>query len=129
MEEKVPYTRIDLRAIKIGQEVSFPSEMVNGMNIKIRRDTDYLFAREVYRFEATIAGRDLRDIVYPSDWWQAFKERWFPKWLRKRYPVQYTEHKIAALYPEIQLGNYTSIPFIDTRTWKEGSDEMSRLWV
>lgn len=28
---------------------------------------------------------------WPKDWWQAFRERWFPAfWLRKR-PVQYNE--------------------------------------
>lgn len=26
---------------------------------------------------------------WPSDWWQAFKERWFPKWWLKRWPVNY----------------------------------------
>ena len=27
---------------------------------------------------------------YPKDWWEAFKEKWFPLWLKGRYPVQYT---------------------------------------
>ncbi len=26
---------------------------------------------------------------YPEDWWQAFKERWFPAWILRRYPVKY----------------------------------------
>jgi hypothetical protein len=26
---------------------------------------------------------------YPKDWWEAFKERWFPKFLLNRYPVEY----------------------------------------
>jgi hypothetical protein len=26
---------------------------------------------------------------YPRDWWEAFKERWFPRFLLRRYPVQY----------------------------------------
>jgi hypothetical protein len=28
-------------------------------------------------------------VRYPKDWWEAFKERWFPKWLLERYPAQY----------------------------------------
>jgi hypothetical protein len=28
---------------------------------------------------------------YPRDWWQAFKERWFPAWAIRRWPVAY-EH-------------------------------------
>lgn len=26
---------------------------------------------------------------YPSNWKEAFKERWFPAWLKRRYPVKY----------------------------------------
>ena len=26
---------------------------------------------------------------WPADWWQAFRERWFPKWWLRRWPVRY----------------------------------------
>jgi hypothetical protein len=26
---------------------------------------------------------------YPKDWWEALKERWFPEWAKKRWPVEY----------------------------------------
>lgn len=26
---------------------------------------------------------------WPKDWWQAFKEQWFPDFLKKRFPVKY----------------------------------------
>lgn len=26
---------------------------------------------------------------WPADWWQAFKERWFPNWVLRRWPVRY----------------------------------------
>lgn len=46
-----------------------------------------------------------QEIKYPYDWWQAFKERWFPAWLLKRYPVQYhvVVLDVRALYPEIKF--------------------------
>lgn len=25
---------------------------------------------------------------WPADWWQAFKERWFPMWALRRWPVR-----------------------------------------
>ena len=45
-----------------------------------------------------------RRIIYPRDWWQAFKKRWFPGWLLKRFPVVYTEYviSVATLYPDIK---------------------------
>jgi hypothetical protein len=26
---------------------------------------------------------------YPRDWWEWFKQRWFPKWLLDKYPVKF----------------------------------------
>ena len=39
---------------------------------------------------------------YPKDWWQSFKDRWFPKWILRKWPVVYTKIVIdvRALYPE-----------------------------
>jgi hypothetical protein len=38
---------------------------------------------------------------YPSDWWQAFKERWFPKWLLKQFPVKKAEVWAVHKFPEL----------------------------
>ena len=44
-------------------------------------------------------------ITYPLDWWEAFKERWFPLWAKKRWPVKRKTHKISfnILYPDYKL--------------------------
>ncbi len=34
-------------------------------------------------------GRVVVNERWPSDWWQAFRERWFPAWWLRRWPVQY----------------------------------------
>lgn len=34
------------------------------------------------------------DIKYPTDWWEALKDRWAPTWFTNRYPVRYMEHHI-----------------------------------
>jgi hypothetical protein len=50
------------------------------------------FAKDTLAFRLTwdLACRDLMELKWPSDWKQAFKERWFPGWLLKRYPVRYS---------------------------------------
>ena len=66
---------------------------------------------------------DAVDIKYPRDWWQAFKERWFPRWLLERYPVDYKEHHVDffAKFPEYKykppddLGTYK----LHVRHWKD----------
>ena len=60
------------------------------------------------------------EVNTPSDWWQHLKERWFPAWARRRWPVLYTtkfqsvELKRYMLYPDFPLpghkGYATVIP-------------------
>lgn len=33
-------------------------------------------------------------VSYPADWWEALKERWFPKWMLRRWPVKYTKRVV-----------------------------------
>jgi len=42
-------------------------------------------------------------VKYPVSWWEHFKERWFYKWMLKRWPVDYREHEfsIKRLYPDL----------------------------
>lgn len=44
-------------------------------------------------------------IHYPATWWDAVKERWFPRWLLARYPAVYREHEISlkTLYPDFKI--------------------------
>jgi len=37
----------------------------------------------------------------PADWWQHFKERWFPNWLEQKFPVRYgipTPYEFGPVY-------------------------------
>lgn len=44
-------------------------------------------------------------IRYPKTWREAIKERWFPRWLLRRYPVLYRSHEIntTTLYPNFKV--------------------------
>ncbi len=44
-----------------------------------------------------------RTIKWPDTWWDAFKDRWFPDWLKDRYPVTWRMYDFDArfLYPSI----------------------------
>ena len=58
--------------------------------------------RHIYK----MAVKEELEAQYPSDWWQAFKERWFPNWLLGRYPVRYTQIIAKHKFPhwEKELG-------------------------
>ena len=54
------------------------------------------------------------DLIFewPETWIDAFKMRWFPKWLLSRYPVVMVKHVVTrgCTYPTIRLGKVTHYP-------------------
>lgn len=66
----------------------------------------------IMRLRAFMLGETLRSKTWrwPADWWQHFKERWFPAWARQRWPVVYQWRRvdIDAVYPE--LSKRVSLP-------------------
>ena len=61
----------------------------------------------VASLRARVLGEKLAtvEVKWPADWWQALKERWFPAWALRRWPVTYRREKLeaVALYPKISL--------------------------
>ena len=83
-------------------------------NILRAFDSDHL----VLEIQAKIAGSPLCDVKeeWPVDWVQAFKERWFPQWLRKWFPVKYKTIHIRASELATKLclpKDYGPIPFMN----------------
>jgi hypothetical protein len=65
-------------------------------------------------------------VKYPMDWWEAFKERWFSKWLLTKYPVRckeinIVEKKYKAVCPHlIQEGKETHLKWmVSTVEWDD----------
>ena len=61
----------------------------------------------VVRIKQEVLGRELEQVehTYPADWWQACKERWFPAWVLRRWPVRWARVRLTAkeLYPKISI--------------------------
>jgi hypothetical protein len=64
----------------------------------------------VLRVVQKIYGREMEriEVRYPADWWQALKERWFPPWAKRWWPVQETVIDLVAreLYPRVALPDH-----------------------
>lgn len=94
-----PYKSVVLEKLQIGLEVRIAREFVDSKD-------EYI----AYKIKSYVWSQDAGKKVvfkYPSDWWQAFKERWFPKWLLDRYRVVYTykEFVVKATYPDLKIQN------------------------
>ena len=94
--------QVDLEMVRIGlAKVVSPALM----KAKVRVEEDWLV--DMIRIELTgfLLGEqiDKKEVSYPSNWKEAFKERWFPEWAKNKWPVCYTAHVMdaKALYPEL----------------------------
>ena len=96
-------TRATLVALKLGLEHSFANDEVFSWNINVM--TDWLTDSVRCEFSTRIWSEQLQDetIEYPYDWWQSLKDRWSPKWMRRRWPVRYVTHvfRVNAVYPNL----------------------------
>ena len=67
----------------------------------------FMLEENAMRLVRDVWTQDLDEYHYkhPIDWWNAFKERWFPYWLKKIFPVEYSNYTvdIDAVYPELLL--------------------------
>ena len=79
---------------------AIPKEYVDTFDVNFSHEEG--FEDDVYmRVMRLFYGYKLENYKIPVDWWQAFKERFFPKWIIKRFPIVYRNLTISALYPDI----------------------------
>jgi hypothetical protein len=55
------------------------------------------------QFIFMVLGERIDKIEFPSTWWQAFKERWFPKFLLNKFPVDYKRYVVDLHYPLLPI--------------------------
>ena len=61
--------------------------------------------RAIYR----MATKDEVEAEYPSDWWQAVKLRWYPKFLLNHYPAKFTKIIAKHKFPHIAVPEYVHV--------------------
>ena len=78
------------------------------LHVTIHSDIARWGAQEcAIRLVQKVWGKEVQrqECKWPADWWQAFKERWYPAWATKRWPVEYHIETMVAreLYPQVAL--------------------------
>jgi len=87
----------------------FTNELLNDTTIDINNLLQEEFNREITEFllRGSVLTEELPSVFcyYPKDWIQAFKERWLPKWILKKFPVKYIENitEIRAIYKDYKV--------------------------
>ena len=78
--------------------------VVNLDSLKIRTWFDQM-GNFVIRGLVSVATQEEEVLDYPADWWQAFKVRWFPKWLQKKFPPVIARVWAVHKFPELKVPN------------------------
>ncbi len=86
----------------------FAREVVNQRHLAQLVDMEIICKRIgenlVYQLQGCLLGEQARQEIceYPADWFEAFKERWYPRRALVRWPVKRTKYivNIKAVYPD-----------------------------
>lgn len=99
--------KIPLRYVDVDR-VEFSCSIERCMGEMVLSIDHYVATQQLERIE----------VKYPADWWQHLKQRWYPIWAIKRWPVKYTcqQMEAKALYPKIALPNKD--PYVVMRVMK-----------
>ncbi len=79
--------------------------LLDANRVEIRRYVREELTSDIIQGVLSIACQDEEVFDYPSDWWEWAKERWLPKWLKKRYPVRMARIWAIHKYPELNVPN------------------------
>ena len=90
---------IVLNKLAIAMQRAFSSEMLMGVETKVLEGRAFEETRVMVR--GYIWKEKLVYVRYPKDWVQAIKDRFLPKWLKRRFPVKYVEIDGRAYYPQL----------------------------
>lgn len=122
-ENTIRYEQIILEKFRFGMESRLSKEFLLQVKVdEIDSLAEYVAHEFAVRIRYELYGKKHThsDIKYPLDWKESFKERWFPKWLKNKYPVKYQVHHISfhELYPQFKPalphGNYIVIPYVQS---------------
>jgi len=95
-----------LKKVEFEIVVTYGQEFLDDCKIGIDLSTDHARDDIMFRLRSFVWGERVDEIgiKHPADWIEAFKERWFPKWILKRRPVEYTRYvsNDMATYPNFR---------------------------
>ena len=102
------FDTITLERLQVAAQASLPREQLYGLaDVKLDITYETMIHHLVMSLRAFVTKQNItaQAYTYPATWWDAVKDRWFPAWLLKRFPVDTitVQYKPCYLYPEFVL--------------------------
>ena len=93
--------------------------------------------RLVYELRVHLASAPERELILsevrhdvPADWWEAVRERWFPAWWVRRWPIKYEAIEVRRIERQIKVCPHIGWKEKDHQRWlvqiEEGVDTEER---
>lgn len=105
LSDNDPLKTVTLKRLAIQSALHLGSEF--GMPPDIHLLQDVMIDGVILKIVQKVAAEELKvvECLHPADWWEHFKERWFPAWLLRRFPVRRCRVRLEAhaVYPGITL--------------------------
>ncbi len=99
LEESVPLNEVILEKIRFGLSTYAPNVFPQDLDYEKYRDIRLQHTIETLSW--SLLGKRIEKIKYPSTWWDAFKDRWYPKFLKKRFPINWEHFRLYNICPHI----------------------------
>ena len=96
--EKLDEVTLDF--IRFGLRSQMPKG-VYPLKLEMDRYRDYLHGWVVHEISWMLLGKKIETRKYPATWWDAFKNRWYPKFLKNRFPVNWAHFNLYNICPHI----------------------------
>ena len=112
-ETSQDYRQVILRKLEFCKDQLFSKREIE--NLKIDFDWDYILngmklelREEIWAERLQNTAHELKfEVSYPATWWQHFKQMHFPKWLLKRFKIQW---KTVSQIQKIQFIRSAAFP-------------------
>ena len=122
------YREIVLRKVRFAMAAHLSLDLLASTEADVF--LDQYSASVVVRLQASVLGETVPevDVKFPVTWWDAVKDRWFPKWSLRWFPVEYRRITIDkhTLFPSIEVPGHEAriaVTNRDHRWWDYGKDD------
>jgi hypothetical protein len=114
-----------LQRLRFYAQKTVSAEVLAAMDASFLKAID--FDGFIATFVANVWGQEnvLFEKTWPVTWRDAVKDRWFPKWLKKRYPPEFQSYRVAKqeLLPTLNIPLHASTLRLDVGSdrfhWEE----------
>lgn len=72
------------------------------LSSRVTVEEGYIMNSLSYKLSSRVFGCVVKSVRFPKNWKEAFKERWFPQWLLRKYPVKYEELTLDMIMPNLK---------------------------